>query len=392
MKNKGFSLVELIVVIAIMAILVGVAVPVYTSYIEKSQIAADEQLADEIKHAIEIGLIADKPDEFKGGVVVKLSATGATVTNGSAEDIAFVKGILEQTFGASWATELKLKHDGWKSGTAQTVMVNYAGSSFDGNEEALLGQIQDMTSALSGAIAANKTLVGSNFNNFLTTDLGLSNPTSDEAGNAAVLYVAKEMDGFLDDQTKADAFAEAWYQGNFSSLSADMGVAAEAAATYASWEAYFQYMVANATGDVAKKQANDALASWHKVDFIGSADFATDAMNSIYSQVETANAYLVDSQFETLRGAYFADGANSPAKNDAKAYLAALSAVYEASDLVTDNLGNADCYTNQTILGAVNSYIAVGTVGIQDGEMAIIINCKVDGTTDLTIFPIDVLN
>ena len=30
MNNKGFSLVELIVVIAIMAILVGVAVPVYT--------------------------------------------------------------------------------------------------------------------------------------------------------------------------------------------------------------------------------------------------------------------------------------------------------------------------------------------------------------------------
>ena len=158
--NGGFSLVELIVVIAIMAILVGVAVPVYSSYIEKSQKAADENLADEIKHAIEIGLIADKPEEFKGGVVVKLSATGATVTNGSAEDIAFVEGILAQTFGSSWATELKLKYDGWKSGTAQTVVANYAGSSFDGNEKELLTQIADLEKLLeaysSGLIAESR--------------------------------------------------------------------------------------------------------------------------------------------------------------------------------------------------------------------------------------------
>ena len=54
MKNKGFSLVELIVVIAIMAILVGVAVPVYTSYIEKADRAKDEALLDEINQAFAV--------------------------------------------------------------------------------------------------------------------------------------------------------------------------------------------------------------------------------------------------------------------------------------------------------------------------------------------------
>lgn len=54
MKNKGFSLVELIVVIAIMAILVGVAVPVYTSYIEKANAAKDEQLLGEINSAFNV--------------------------------------------------------------------------------------------------------------------------------------------------------------------------------------------------------------------------------------------------------------------------------------------------------------------------------------------------
>ena len=35
--NKGFSLVELIVVIAIMAIIAGVAIPVYTHYIDDAE-------------------------------------------------------------------------------------------------------------------------------------------------------------------------------------------------------------------------------------------------------------------------------------------------------------------------------------------------------------------
>ncbi|MCR5251221.1 MAG: prepilin-type N-terminal cleavage/methylation domain-containing protein [Lachnospiraceae bacterium] len=52
MKNKGFSLVELIIVIAIMAILVGVMAPQLIKYIEKSKVSADTQAADAVHTAI----------------------------------------------------------------------------------------------------------------------------------------------------------------------------------------------------------------------------------------------------------------------------------------------------------------------------------------------------
>lgn len=53
MKNhKGFSLVELIIVIAIMAILVGFMAPQLIKYVEKSNVSADMQLLDAVYNAV----------------------------------------------------------------------------------------------------------------------------------------------------------------------------------------------------------------------------------------------------------------------------------------------------------------------------------------------------
>ena len=54
MNNKGFSLVELIIVIAIMAILIVVLAPQYLKYVERSRNSTDMQTATEFMDACEV--------------------------------------------------------------------------------------------------------------------------------------------------------------------------------------------------------------------------------------------------------------------------------------------------------------------------------------------------
>ncbi len=80
MNNKGFSLVELIVVVAIMAVLMAVLVPTLIRNVEKTRIQKDKSAISEIHHAIELA-IAD--EEFKQA---EFTADGITIGEGTASD------------------------------------------------------------------------------------------------------------------------------------------------------------------------------------------------------------------------------------------------------------------------------------------------------------------
>ena len=84
-NNKGFSLVELIVVIAIMAVLVGVLAPTLLRYVEKSRVQKDQSAIAEVVEAITVALAEESVNE-------KVS-TSTTVT--IADEVAVASNIAE---------------------------------------------------------------------------------------------------------------------------------------------------------------------------------------------------------------------------------------------------------------------------------------------------------
>ncbi len=76
MNNKGFSLVELIIVIAIMAVLIGVMAPQFLKYVEQSRRSTDITNAQSIATAIQAD-IAD--GEIQGSVALtEVKGDGST--------------------------------------------------------------------------------------------------------------------------------------------------------------------------------------------------------------------------------------------------------------------------------------------------------------------------
>lgn len=75
-NNKGFSLVELIIVIAIMAVLIGVLAPQFIKYVERSRESTDLQNIEEIKTAAET-YVADHGEETLPGTITVTCPTGS---------------------------------------------------------------------------------------------------------------------------------------------------------------------------------------------------------------------------------------------------------------------------------------------------------------------------
>jgi type IV pilus assembly protein PilA len=74
-SNKGFSLVELIVVIAIMGVLMVVLAPQYLKYVEKSRLQKDNSALGEIAENIKIAC-ADEAIANEVGTGKTVAATG----------------------------------------------------------------------------------------------------------------------------------------------------------------------------------------------------------------------------------------------------------------------------------------------------------------------------
>lgn len=121
--NKGFTLVELVIVVAILAILVGILAPQYTKYVEKSRKSADVANMDEIVKAVQVYEVdreTSKDTADINGLTIALTSTGVTCQNNTVKT-----GIEEYVPDME---KIKVKSSQWTADPTATFTITKDGS------------------------------------------------------------------------------------------------------------------------------------------------------------------------------------------------------------------------------------------------------------------------
>ena len=185
-NHEGFTLVELIIVIAILAILSGVAVVGYSSYVKKANMAADKTLVAELVNVLTLAHY-DKP--LEGAVTIVLRDNGAQiVSDGNTLAETWVNDVLTAAYGANYADLLKPKYTGWGNGVAMT--------------NAMLDKLQNDPDIKAAMDKLYNNPDGLSFTNEIPTLM-------DEIKNLAV-EVGGSEEGAVDTVTLAAALTSAW--------------------------------------------------------------------------------------------------------------------------------------------------------------------------------------
>ena len=118
--NKGFSLVELIVVITIMAVLVGVLAPTLIRNVEKSRESTDLQTLDSIRSSVSTALsIESVNSQLSGSTSTTLAAisgaSGSTLLgllNSELSDDGVIDASMKSKSGQSGDVTIEIAADG----------------------------------------------------------------------------------------------------------------------------------------------------------------------------------------------------------------------------------------------------------------------------------------
>ena len=96
-NRKGFTIVELVIVIAVIAILTAVAAPQYIKYVEKSRVAKDDNNAGSIRTAVETAIVdlnsdADPDNDISGDFDIVFDDSGITAPDDLQTELAATLG------------------------------------------------------------------------------------------------------------------------------------------------------------------------------------------------------------------------------------------------------------------------------------------------------------
>ena len=366
--SGGFTLVELIVVIAILAILAGIGIPAYSGYITKANKQADITLISEVAHALTLASYSG--DLTTDGYIILSSVDGTTPNYNSNSEVA---AAMEKVFGTGWEDTLTLSYDGWLGMSSdQDFSEAYLNSSYNGNEDALINQLGSVTNTLKDALASKPSLVGDSFGSFL--DKNKVNRSDNQAvSNAAVLYAADTI-GKMDAAKEAavNAAFNSFYDPNSSNvgnvstltlaLKQELGTFGAVAAIYAHGEAFGQYVADNGNTTL--------LTNFHNIDATAIAD-SDAALNQIAANLGTlVFAAQTDPTINPYALQYIGEGQYA---NDVSAYMEAMKKINTNADLFADKLDESGCYTDGTADTLLKLAVSAGAMNIScnEGEVAV---------------------
>ena len=101
LNKKGFTLAELLIVVAIIAVLVAISIPVFSSQLEKSREAVDAANLRAAYAEVLSGVVSGD-ETVKKEVVLKQTKEGWQTTFDFAEDLAKAVEKLTPEEGATW--------------------------------------------------------------------------------------------------------------------------------------------------------------------------------------------------------------------------------------------------------------------------------------------------
>lgn len=385
--DGGFTLVELIVVIAVMAILGGVAVPAYSGYVTKANKQADISLASDVAHALTLAYYNQKLPNGGSVVITKDGATGSDEYVDEALAAAF--GSVDSVGG--------LKYDKWGNGVAVAQeVVDYFMTVdedsplydiFNGNADISytdnIPELFDLMEDTAIAIAGKRESLGSGAN-MVTNAATITNSMAIPSGYTGTAA------------TPAEYFSELWASSAWDSTYLMSGTGAVYGDDTSSYtETQLTNAIANAAvlkarnvalatylKDLGYEGAYDAIANYSYKDdsgnatvvpddaaaiFLGEGDLQDLGLTSYFDSIGEEETGKIISAVEDYYGIN-GDPLSSQAYTDGLAYYAMMSTVDNLKD--SENLDKTDDNTWwNDLYSAVDMYSAVANGSVDLGNL-----------------------